>query len=538
MKRYLISAALFFCVYINGQNNTGAAPDNWFNLDQKTDKVNGVGTERVYTELLKNQKSQTVIVGVIDSGVDIDHEDLKDVIWTNEKEIPANGIDDDKNGYVDDVHGWNFIGGKNGKNISYERLELTRVFKKLNDKYNGKTLENCGDKKEFNEYLAIKDRFNKEVDKFNAQLGQLSMIFSMVRDLNDDVKKSLKVEKVNKAALDKYKPEDLKMKQSAYVFKSILKDNETTLDDMIDEAKEGKDYIETRLKYNLNPDFDPRPEIVGDNPEDPYEKGYGNNDVKGADPTHGTHVSGIIAAMRDNTLGVKGIATNVKIMPIRAVPNGDERDKDVANAIIYGVDNGCKIINMSFGKPIAVHEEALQKAIKYAESKGVLLIHAAGNESTNTDLNPNFPVGKTGKKACKTWIEVGALSWKQGEELPASFSNYGKKSVDVFAPGVDIYSTVPGSKYKKESGTSMACPATAGVAAVLQSYFPELSAKDIKKIIEKSSNTACRDSLVVLPAQPGSADVKVKFGELCKTGGYVNLYEAVKMAMEMTNRKM
>jgi cell wall-associated protease len=538
MKIKFLSAALFFSLAVFAQDPQ-KAPENWFNLDQSSDKVNGVGTERVYKELLNGKKSTTVIVGVIDSGVDIDHEDLKDVIWTNTKEIPDNGIDDDKNGYIDDIHGWNFIGGKGGKNISYERLELVRIYKKLDDKYKGQTESEAQDKKEYKLYVDVKEKFNKESEKYSGQLMQVNFLFNLMDDLNTDVKKSLGVDKVNKAALGQYKTDDARKKQMVAAFKSILTDDEATLDDVIEETKEGKEYLEARVKYNLNPDFDPRPEIVGDNINDPYQKDYGNNDVKGSDATHGTHVSGIIAAVRTNEIGIKGIADNVKIMPIRAVPNGDERDKDIANAIYYAVDNGCQIINMSFGKGFVVDKEALDKAIKYAEDKGVLLVHAAGNESTNIDLFPNFPTKKiaSSRKGCKTWIEVGALSWKKGEDLAASFSNFGKKSVDIFAPGVDIYSTVPGSKYKKESGTSMACPATAGCAAVLKSYFPQLTAKEIKKILEKSSNTSDKKSKINQPAQQGAGQLMADFSDLSKTGGYINLYEAVKMAMKMTGMK-
>ncbi len=534
MRLRNLFAALFISSAVIAQNS---APENWFNLDQSADNVNGVGTERVYKELLKDKKSTTIIVGVIDSGVDIEHEDLKSVIWTNEKEIPNNGVDDDKNGYVDDVHGWNFIGGKDGKNISYERLEMVRIYKKLHDKYKDKTAETSGNKKEYEEYVALKDKIEKEKEKYNGQLAQISFILPILEDLNEDVKKNLNVDKVTKAELEKYTTEDAKKKQMAGMFKMMIPDDKTTLDEIIDDTNEGKEYLEGRVKYNLNPDFDPRPEIVGDNVDDPNEKYYGNNDVKGTDATHGTHVAGIIAAVRNNNIGMNGIADNVKIMPIRAVPNGDERDKDIANAIYYAVDNGCQIINMSFGKAYVVHKEALEKAIKYAEKKGVLLVHAAGNEALNIDLNPHYPTRKISRKGCKTWIEVGALSWKPGAEIPATFSNYGKKTVDVFAPGVDIYSTVPGSKYKNESGTSMACPATAGVAAVLKSYFPQLSAKDIKKIIEKSSNVSCKDSTVKTPAQPGSKSADIKFCDLSRTGGYINLYEAVKMAMAMTGKK-
>jgi cell wall-associated protease len=540
MKKIFIPLSLALVLTLNSQNNkdSQAAPLDWFNLDQEVDKSNGVGTERVYKELLKDKKSTTVLVGVIDSGVDIDHEDLKSVIWTNKKEIPGNGIDDDKNGYVDDIHGWNFIGGANGKNINYERLEMTRIYRKLDEKYHEKSENDVSDKNEFKLYKEVKEKIDKETKKVGGQLSQVNFIYDQMMSMNDEIKSALGINSVNKATLLKYKPEDVKKKQMAALFTTFLQNDEMTLDEMLNELKEGKEYLDARLRYNLNPDYDQRMEIVGDDDNNPNERNYGNNDVKGADPGHGTHVSGIIAAVRNNNIGMNGIANNVQIMPIRAVPNGDERDKDIANAIYYAVDNGCQIINMSFGKSYAVHLEVLSKAIKYAESKGVLLVHAAGNESNNIDVTPNFPNKNIpSKKGCKTWIEVGALSWKNGEELPATFSNYGKKSVDVFAPGVDIYSTVPGDKYKKENGTSMACPATAGVAAVLKSYFPKLTAVQIKKIIEKSVNTSAKKNMVNLPSSNLSKGKQVNFSELSRTGGYINLYNAVKLAMKKSGEK-
>ena len=540
MKKVFIPLALLISFFAGAQNQSNtSAPENWFNQDQSADKSNGLGTERVYTDLLKGKKSTTVLVGVIDSGVDIDHEDLKDVIWTNPKEIPGNGLDDDKNGYVDDIHGWNFIGGANGKNINYERLEMVRIFRKLDEKYHNKTESEITDKTEFKLYNEVKEKIERDTKKVSGQISQINFIYDQMIGINKDVKSALNIESVNKSALARFKSEDVKKKQMTALFTTFLQDDKTTLDEIIKELQEGKEYLDTRLRYNLNPDYDQRLEIVGDDENNPFEKNYGNNDVKGEDPKHGTHVSGIIAAVRNNNLGINGIADNVRIMPVRAVPNGDERDKDIANAIYYAVDNGCQIINMSFGKSYVVHKEALDKAIKYAESKGVLLVHAAGNESTDIDLNPNYPTKKTAgsKKGCKTWIEVGALSWKTGEELPAGFSNYGKKSVDVFAPGVDIYSTVPGNSYKKENGTSMACPATAGAAAVLKSYFPQLTAVEIKKIIEKTVNVSAKKNKVNLPAQGTIKKKLVKFSDLSKTGGYVNLYEAVRLAMKKTGMK-
>ena len=415
MKIKTVSLALVLSLCTFAQNDNQSAPLNWFNLDQSKDNINGIGTERVYGELLKGKKSTPVIVGVIDSGVDIDHEDLKSIIWTNTKEIPGNGVDDDKNGYVDDVHGWNFIGGAGGKNINYERLEMVRIYKGLKEKFENKPEAEVKGNPEYKEYMKIKEKLEKDTKKVNGQLMQVNFISSTLKEMNDEIKSNMNVQKVDAETFGKYTPEDAKKKQMAAFFKTMLAEPGTTLDDVMKEMDDAKEYLETRVRYNLNPDYDQRKEIVGDDENNPFEKNYGNNDVKGPDPTHGTHVSGIIGAVRNNKLGIDGISDNVIIMPVRAVPNGDERDKDVANAIIYAVDNGCQIINMSFGKDYCVHKEAVDKAIKYAESKNVLLVHAAGNDGKSIDNSPNYPTSKYGKKSCKTWIEVGALSWKPGD---------------------------------------------------------------------------------------------------------------------------
>jgi subtilisin family serine protease len=344
------------------------------------------------------------------------------------------------------------------------------------------------------------------------------------------------IDTANAEGLKKYSPKDQKGKQAKFMAVTVLGQNPSaTVNDVYDELKEAVDHFSDQLNYSLNLDFDPRA-IVGDDYNNSLEKYYGNNDCKGPFSFHGTHVAGIIAAARKNNVGMDGIADNVKIMSVRCVPNGDERDKDVANAIRYAVDNGAKIINMSFGKGYSWDKKVVDDAVKYAESKGVLLIHAAGNEAKNIDVDVHYPCKKfeNGKKEAANFIDVGALNWKDAEYVAAPFSNYGKKTVDVFAPGVDIYSTAPESKYKDASGTSMASPVVAGVAAVLKSYFPELTPAQIKKILVKSSRMEYKEKKVIMP---GTKDELVEFSELSRTGGIVNLYEAVKLAKDMVKLK-
>ncbi len=505
-------------------------PKDWFLLDPEKDSVQGVSSERTYATLLKNQPSKTVIVAIIDSGIDIDHEDLKSVIWTNEKEIPGNGLDDDKNGYVDDVHGWNFIGGKNG-NVDADTYELTREYVRLSAIYEGNEKKlTKKQKKEFEQYTKIKTKFEKLRAKNQEQYELYNNIYENVISATDTLKKLLKVEKLTPELVKGFTTnEPVLLNTKAFLlnlYKNI--DDKIDMDTFYLQLKEAINYYGVIVKYGYNTEFDSR-KIIGDTYSNIYEKGYGNNDVKGPDPTHGTHVAGIVAADRGNSIGIKGIANNVKIMSVRAVPNGDERDKDIANAIIYAVDNGAQLINMSFGKSFSPEKEAVDKAVKYAEQKGVLLIHAAGNDSDDNDVESNFPTRfyLSGKEA-KNWLEIGASAWGKENEFIGSFSNYGKKTVDLFAPGVEIYSTTPNNTYKDESGTSMASPTTTGVAALLMSYFPNLNAVQVKDILKKSTRKF--DGLKV--PKPGS-ETKVYFSDLSSSGGIVNAYEAVKLAQEL-----
>ena len=235
---------------------------------------------------------------------------------------------------------------------------------------------------------------------------------------------------------------------------------------------------------------------------------------------------------------MKGVANNVKIMAVRAVPDGDEYDKDVALGLRYAVDNGAKIINTSFGKAYSPKKKWVYEAIQYAASKDVLIVNAAGNDGKNIDVEKTYPNDSRDLKIeiSDNFLTVGAMSANYNETLPASFSNYGKINVDVFAPGVQIYSTTPENGYEKYSGTSMAAPSAAGVAALIRSYYPKLSASQVKHILMNSG------TLITLEViKPGSQSrenptgEKVPFSELSVSGRVVNAYNALKMANLMVN---
>lgn len=535
MKKLFLIPLAALCIsatfYIAGDPEK--APSGWFNLSYIDNGTRGVGTEKTYNELLKGKTPDTIIVAVIDGGVDYLHEDLKNIMWHNPGEIPGNKIDDDKNGYIDDIYGWNFIGNANGENVHRDNLELTREYRRLKKKYKNKTMEDATDKADFQRYLDIQKAYNEEYESAKKVYDNIAAFRRMNNMLKDEIKENTGKDTVTYADFVAHKPSQKTAGYYAVLTtpdkktKQAIVQNESDWVGLNSEIEEGYEVYNTRLEYHLNVDYDPR-SIVGDDYENTEEKNYGNADIKGPEPFHGTHVAGIIAAQRGNGIGMDGIANAVLIMGVRVVPDGDERDKDVANGIIYAVDNGAKIINMSFGKSFGYNKACVDKAIKYAESKGVLLVHAAGNDSKNNDMTDNFPNPRfVGGGVATNWIEVGALNWRNGKNSLAPFSNYGKSNVDVFAPGVDIYSCAPENEYKNASGTSMASPVTAGVCAVLKSYYPALTPADIKRIIETSSDKSLAKKKVVIP---GEKKKKTKFSNLCRTGGVVDLYAAAKMA--------
>jgi len=480
----------------------------WSHLDLEKDSIPGMSVDKAYSELLKGKKGAKVVVGVIDSGVDISHPDLKSVIWTNKKEIPNNKKDDDKNGYTDDVHGWNFLGDSNN-----ETLELVRYLRKGDD---GTELYKKAQKeyeKEYNEVFPYKETVD------------------LLVDADKTIREYLKKENYTKEDLNNIASVKYDLFRSK---KIMLMYAEDAGDNFRESLEEFKEYVYDKLNYNLNKEFDGR-KPVGDNPDDINNKKYGNNIVyskERKDSSHGTHVAGIIAQERNNQIGGDGVANTVEIMPIRAVPNGDEYDKDIALAIRYAVDNGAKVINGSFGKDYSPHKEWVWDAMKYAESKDVLIVLAAGNDGKNVDVEPNYPEDTPDKKTelVNNVIKVGAINYNYGEGVVADFSNYGASNVDVFAPGVKIYATIPNGKYKYEQGTSMASPNVAGVAALIRSYYPNLKANQVKQIIMQSGVTLDFDVKV------GEEELKIPFSQTCISGKIVNAYNALKMAEELSGQ--
>lgn len=483
---------------------------SWGHKDLIKDTIPGMSVDKAYAEIIKGKKGKKVIVAVVDSGIDIDHEDLDDVIWTNKKEIPNNGKDDDKNGYVDDIHGWNFLGD------SYdENLEATRIVKKGTS---------------HPDYAAAKAKMDEDYQKYAGFKQRYESIYQRIKSTNEVLKKYFKKDTYTLDEVNAIKTTDETLQTHIAVAKQafvMLREEVKSINEVEKAIKESIEGLAERLNYNLNPNFDGRA-VVGDNPYDITDTNYGNGNVKHVKKSeaHGTHVAGIIAAERNNGKGMNGVANNVAIMAVRTVPNGDEYDKDVALAIRYAVDNGAKIINTSFGKYFAQNSQWVKDAIAYAGKNNVLIVNAAGNENLDLDKTVVYPNDQTmtGAEISDTFLTVGALKNKYGSQMIAEYSNYGQTNVDVFAPGSAIYSTFPENDYKSIGGTSMAAPGVSGIAALILSQYPKLKAAQVKKIIMQSGLSINRN-VVINQSEPAKP-----FSKASRSGKIANAYNALILA--------
>ena len=536
MKKLLIAAA-FYAGFATIAAQTATPNDKdqktWYHKDYATTKVYGVNTENAYKFLeSKGLKPKTVVVGVLDSGVEVDHPGLAKNMWKNPNEVPNNGKDDDGNGYVDDIFGWNFLGGKNA-DIDVDNMEVTRVVKKYQSVFEGpdsaKNKENQAKMpEEFAMYMKSKEIFTKK----SQEAKQNVQLYTMIKNAIPDMVKLLGDKTLTKQNLSTIKPSTQQEAMAMQVLAQVSNDPQVAGKSAAEvktymnaQMKEALDYYAPQAEKGYNLDFDPRKEIVGDNYDDYSEKNYGNNHYEGPDAKHGTHVAGIIAGLPNGSEPQYGVASRVaKIMTVRAVPDGDERDKDVANAIRYAVDNGAKILNMSFGKPVSPGKNVVWDAFKYAESKGVLLVKAAGNENEDIAEHQYFPTNfksTTDEKPFVNNMIVVGSNTNDANALKSSFSNYNKKMVDVFAPGSEIYSTVPDGKYEYLQGTSMASPVVAGASAVLLAYMPNLKPEQIIESLVNTTNASTNNGFENLSRSGGVIDV-AKAAEYA----YKNFYKA------------
>ncbi|MCD0470434.1 S8 family peptidase [Flavobacterium sp. JAS] len=523
----------------------------WYQKDYLEDSIPGISLDKWYRLNKKQPRAKSIIVAVIDTQIDINHEDLRGQLWTNNNEIPNNGIDDDHNGYIDDINGWNFKGTKAGDYVVWSNYEYVRIAREWGVLFKDKTESQINTKdlskyKEYHRALTMLEKENKFYKNWLKSLNHNVAIYPLVKDtLRYFFPKEDYTYKQLDSLYKKYKINDKTYRQrrddndkdlGALIFYMMisLEVDEKTFKDLIDRQT----YLDSVVTKNVNVGYNERL-LIGDNPNI-LDKAYGNNNVSNkagleSVQEHSTKVSGVIGANRENHLGIKGIVQNVKIMPLSIIPIGDEQDKDVAMAIYYAVDNGAKIINMSFGKEFSLHKEWVTEAFKYAEKHNVLLVHCAGNNGFDIDKNPFYPNDNGSEnfdEVISNFINVGSISHKLDSTFVSDFSNYGKQNVDLFAPGDEIYSSSPDNAYKFDSGTSFSGPMVSGTAALVWLYYPNLTATEVKQIILDSGTTYNLNVII-----PGTKDKKVPFSELSKSGKVLNVYNAMQLAEKISKKK-
>lgn len=562
-SKYILTVLLLLCISCKAIKETKSKVvvidklsilemQTWHQLDNQLDGIPGISLKKWYSNSKVNSK-QKIIVAVIDTQIDLEHEDLQGQFWKNEKEIPNNNIDDDFNGYIDDVNGWNYLGTKSGNYVVWANYSYVRYVRKWKPIFGDKKKEDISaeDLNNYNEYLRAVSKLKAERAKYDNWLNSLIYAVDFFPKSKDTLKHFFPKEDYTYGQLDSlykiYKINDKIFRQRRLdkdqdlgalidFMRVRFEQDEKTLDKVLNM----KEQVDSSFHKNLNIDYNER--VFIDGATDEFKKGYGSNNVnykiKGIRSfnTHSTEVSGIIAACRTNAIGIKGFSNNIKIMPLTVVPSGDEYCKDVALAIRYAVDNGAKVINMSFTQDFSVDKEFVFEAIKYAEKNNVLLVHCAGNDGYDIDVNPKYPTDRAyspgSKEFSSNFINVGSISKNLDSTFVSNFSNYGKENVDLFAPGEEIYTTIPDNKYRFDSGTSLSGPMVSGTAALLWLYYPKLTVQEVKQIILESGTSYDIDVLV-----PDGEGKKLPFKELSKSGKVLNVYNAMKMAKEMSNLK-
>ncbi len=538
MKRTLFLFAVF-CIYIVSFGQSNVSSQNWHWKDYAKDKIHGISLYQAYQHLATiNKKPSPIIVAVMDGGVDTNHQEINSKLWINKKEIPYNGVDDDHNGYTDDLHGWNFLGGKDGRNIDKADAEKTRVYHQFKSLYEGKSIDasklNATQRNQYEMWkqAAAEIEFS---DEEAANLRYISMAAKAIQKLGNTIISEMKDSSFSVIALESYQPLGRNTLEAKMAYLRTIKilgvEKEAPYVEIINDLKEYIEGKEKSAKAKIEAPSPIRAEIVKDNYENFADKFYGNNDITGPNAKHGTHVAGLVASIPDSNWNVNALYPGIQIMGVRVVPDGDEYDKDVALGIRYAVDNGAKIINMSFGKSFSPEQIWVDQAIRYAAAKDVLIIHAAGNEYYDLNVKAVYPSPYSSalNDTATNVLTVAASSDESiNNTLLTDFSNFGYKIVDVLSPGNKIYSTLPGkTNHGYLQGTSMAAPIVSHIAAMIRSYYPSLTAVEVKKIIMQSVWKPMNENTSYeVPEKEESKTLSA----IAAAGGIVNAEKAIQMA--------
>ena len=541
----MLKYAFTFCLYTCSLFAWGQDAKFWHWKDLEKEGVHGVSLFKAQQLLIESKLKPTpIVIAILDGGIDTNHHQIRPLLWNNPKEIPGNQIDDDKNGYIDDIHGWNFLGNATGQNVDKASDEKSRIYHRYKNEFKQEELDSVNwDAKKKSTYTSWRQAAAEivftEEDADNlafikmAKNAVVKMGFILIREMEDSNFTAEKLETyqpIGKITADT-KISYLRTLQALGIDR--MNGHQSIVDDL-NEYIAGKEKAAISLE---TPPEDIRKLIIKDRYEDLKDQYYGNNNITGPNAKHGTHVAGLAAGIIDTIFTKSNFNNPIKLMGVRVVPDGDEYDKDIALGIRYAVNNGAKIINMSFGKSFSPEQAWVDSAIRYAASKDVLIIHSAGNESydlNNKTVYPS-PYSSSFNNKASNMITVGASSDPIiAESLLTDFSNYGNQIVDLFSPGNKIYSSLPNQTYGFTNGTSMSAPILSHIAAIVRAYFPKLSAIEVKAILLQSCwKPEDENSIFPIPQKDQSKKLK----ELSAEGGIINAALCIQNAIKFQSNK-
>jgi subtilisin family serine protease len=517
----------------------------WHWKDLEKDGVHGVSlfkAQQLLTDL--KLKPMPIIIAILDGGIDTAHLQIKPLLWNNPKEIPGNALDDDQNGYIDDVHGWNFLGNAAGQNINKASDEKSRIYHRYKNEFKQDKIDSVSwDAKKKQDFYSWQqaaaeivfsedDAANLSFIKMarNAVVKMGLILIREIVDTNFTTEQLEAYQPIGKLTADT-KISYLRTMQALGIDR--MSGHHSIVEDLNDYIA-GKDQSAVSID---TPPEDLRKKITQDQYENFNDQYYGNNNITGPNAKHGTHVAGLAAGIVDTNFTKSNFSNPIQIMGVRVVPDGDEYDKDVALGIRYAVNNGAKVINMSFGKSFSPEQAWVDSAIRYAASKDVLIIHSAGNESydlNNKSVYPS-PYSNVFKDKASNMITVGASSDPViAESILTDFSNYGNKIVDVLSPGNKIFSSLPNQAFGFLNGTSMSAPILSHIAALVRAYFPKLSATEVKAILLQS-NWKPNDSNALFPIP--QTDQSIKLTDISAEGGIINAALSIQNAILFQRKK-
>jgi subtilisin family serine protease len=552
-KIYILIASLLIGVAGYAQN------ENWHHLAPE-DGVFGAAIERAHAAARESglrPARRPITIALIGGGIDISHKAISDIIWVNRRERRINGRDNDRNGWIDDRHGWNFL-GNDTMTINSLSTMGDREFLRLKDKYNhflfvedgiaymfddelGALVETepPADMEEFEYFLRVVTE--SELAETNRGVMLAKAVVWYIREIGHSMRMAYPERVLTRTDFGEFvraQQSTTAMQDALFAFIDLMFMSANTEDWNTMAAFADTEFIpiqELRHERAMARRFPRERELIGDDPNDLNDKGYGNNNLLANNALRNTMIAGIIGAGGGQS-EIRGITNNVQIMTLRIEADfGEPYMKDMALAIRYAVEQGADIIQLGATNRLFPRHQShwVEEALRYAEQRNVLVVIPVRDLSSNLDDFPFYPNRNLSTGTLSNIITVAA-SDSLGN--PFLWANFSETELDIFAPGVEIKSAMPGNRYAIDSGSAYAAAMVTGVAAFIKNYFPQITPAQMRQLlIDTVTDRSDAEVEKQYRATAGSMRGRIAtdlflFSDLCVSGGILNAERAIKEA--------